>query len=307
MPKATAKQKKQTQSKSGIAIDPLDSAEDRALSPPKPGSVLQEILDQARAARASQLAFLAVFDLDSTLFDLTLRQAEIATAFSEHPSFRTAFPAECRELEKIEVRLTDWGLQDSLARLSLHASTHAEFHAALGEFWRESFFSDAYLHHDRPVAGAVEYVKALHAEAADILYLTGRDIGRMKAGTEASLRAHGFPLGIPQVRLLLKPSVALDDAAFKVAVLKETQTQYENGKIWLFENEPVNLNLVAKRCPEINLVFFESTHSGVEQAHPSFARIQSFEFAGAAQFKGAANENPKSEARTKSKRQRSSD
>ena len=69
--------------------------------------ILQQILQEAWKYSNSGRKFLAVFDLDSTLFDLTLRVAKIIDEFARNPANAAAFPAECRMLEraKIEPRL----------------------------------------------------------------------------------------------------------------------------------------------------------------------------------------------------------
>ena len=246
---------------------------------PVPGAdkhVLQRILTEAREHRLSGRPFLAVFDLDSTLFDLTLRVSKIMDDFAADPAFQNAFPAECELLKKAQVLRTDWGIAEALGRLGLTDSKHANFCRELHRYWAAAFFSNDYLHHDQPLPGAVDYVAKLSRIGADLMYLTGRDTARMYEGTEKSLRETGFPLGpAERAQLVLKPAAGMNDAEFKVSVLKEALARYD--KIWLFENEPVNLNLVARNCPAIGLVFIESTHSGREQVAGTLDKIPHFE------------------------------
>ena len=82
-------------------------------------------------------------------------------------------------------------------------------------------------------------------------------------------------MGAPNIQLVLKPDANLDDAEFKRDILRDIEPHF--GKIWLFENEPVNLNLIARDCPKIGLVFIISTHSGRESLEPAIARIPHFE------------------------------
>lgn len=245
--------------------------------PPSPNHrpVLERILLEAREYSQAGKAFLAVFDLDSTLFDLTLRVAAIVDSFAAEAENQKRFARECEALQNIQILRTDWGLNEALERLGLTGPQHRDFCQALHEHWAFCFFSDAYLHHDEPLPGAVAYVQELARQGADVLYLTGRDIPRMLNGTEASLKAQNFPLGGDKARLILKPTTDLDDAEFKVQVLKELEQKYE--RIWLFENEPVNLNLASRECPAVGLVFIDSTHSGREQVSETLDRIQHFE------------------------------
>ena len=107
------------------------------------------------------------------------------------------------------------------------------------------------------------------------MYLTGRDVPRMSEGTERSLKNHAFPLDGQVSRMVLKPQANLDDAEFKLEVIRDCESRYD--RIWLFENEPVNLNLIARECPQVGLVFIDTTHSGREELQPVLDRIAHFE------------------------------
>lgn len=236
--------------------------------------ILKQILFEGRQAKDRGDKFLAVFDLDSTLLDLSLRVSAIIDAFARDSEFRARFLEECKILETVEIRATDWGLEEPLARVGYVVDHGSDFFNCLQHFWAERFFSNSFLHHDSPLPGAVRYVNAMLATGADILYLTGRDVPRMWNGTAQSLKDQGFPLNEPRARLILKPHAHLDDVEFKLKVLRDLQRSYE--KIWLFENEPVNLNLVARHCPDVGLVFIDSTHSRRESLQPKLIGIKHF-------------------------------
>jgi hypothetical protein len=238
-------------------------------------TVLERILREADDHHSRGRPFLTVFDLDSTLFDLTLRVSTIIDHFAEDPENRKKFPSECSSLKSVKILRTDWGIGEALNRLGLSESRNPELWRELHSFWAMSFFSNHFLHHDEPLPGSVEYVKTLTELGAHVMYLTGRDVPRMLKGTEQSLSDCGFPLGIQGVSLVLKPQAKLDDAWFKIEIIKDVAKNYD--KIWFFENEPVNLNLAAAQCPEIGLVFIDSTHSGREQVADTLDRIQHFE------------------------------
>ncbi|RYZ77194.1 MAG: hypothetical protein EOP05_02635 [Proteobacteria bacterium] len=156
-------------------------------------SILRRILEEASNQTLTNEPLLAIFDLDSTLFDLTLRMVRI-----------------------------------------------------------------------------VEKKRGAH-----ITYLTGRDVPRMRVGTVKTLAAQGFPVDGPGVEVILKPKADMDDARFKVDYMKTLLPQYK--RIWLFENEPVNLNLAAKELPDVQLVFIDSCHSGREEVAETLDRITHFE------------------------------
>ena len=235
--------------------------------------VLQRILKEASECRQSEIPFLAVFDLDSTLFDLTARMSGIVDAFIATPKALHRFPRECEKARGLPLKPADWGLGEALGRAGLESD--GEFSKALHEFWKEAFFSDSYVHHDEPLPGAVSYVAQIRAAGAEIMYLTGRDVPRMLEGTKRSLREHGFPLDEAGIELRLKPVAEWEDAEFKVDVLRESAHRF--GRIYLFENEPVNLNLVAEKLPDIRLVYIDTCHSGREQVSETLDSIKHFE------------------------------
>jgi len=238
-------------------------------------AVLKRILNEAREAKKNQTPFLAVFDLDSTLFDLTIRMSRIVDAFIAEPKFQHRYPRECEVSRALPIRSTDWGLGEALGRVGITSATHPEFYHDLHRYWADCFFSDSFLHHDEPLPGAVSYVQQLRKIGAEVMYLTGRDIPRMLEGTRRSLRERGFPLDEPGIELRLKPVAEWDDAEFKVDVLRECAHRF--GTIYLFENEPVNLNLMSEKLPDVRLVFIDTCHSGREQVSETLDSIKHFE------------------------------
>lgn len=240
---------------------------------PSKSLVLHQILHEAWDHSQSGRPFLAAFDLDSTLFDLTGRVTKIVDHFRQIDANRMRFPEECRLLESLEIHRSDWGLKAPLERLGIQCD--GPFFKALHQHWADAFFSNNFLAYDEPLPGAVSFVRKLHELGAHIMYLTGRDIPRMGEGTYKSLLNKKFPVDHPTVQLVLKPHAHLDDANFKAEILRQIEARYE--RIWFFENEPVNLNLVARECPNVKLVFIDSTHSGREQPPPALERITHFE------------------------------
>lgn len=242
--------------------------------------VLDAILAEIRSTCAAGGPLLShrpllVFDLDSTLFDLTLRVTAILEHFAAIEKNQARFPDLCEMLLKAEIRRSDWGLREPLARLGLHENEHREFFEAVHTHWAGGFFSNDYLDRDFPLPGAVEFVQMGIKSGADVLYLTGRDTARMQAGTVKSLAAHGFPNDGARARLGLKPDSRLDDAEFKADVIAALATNHR--PIWLFENEPVNINAVLRRTPDVGIVFIDTCHSGQEEVKTALAKIQHFE------------------------------
>lgn len=234
---------------------------------------LQSILDTMEGSADGEC--LAIFDLDSTLYDLTLRVTAIIDRFANDSSVRARFPEACRKLANVEIRRTDWGITEPLERIGISKDENKELFREIHEAWARGFFSNDFLDRDFPLPGAVEFVRRCLAVGGRVLYLTGRDTPRMGDGTESSLRQCGFVVDVPRARLQLKPHAALDDAEFKADVIAELAHRYKH--IWLFENEPVNINAVLKRVPSVKVVFVDTCHSGLERVENPHVTIQTFD------------------------------
>ncbi|RME14139.1 MAG: HAD family hydrolase [Bdellovibrio sp.] len=222
-----------------------------------------------QAAKEST-SLLVVFDLDSTLFDVSPRSQKILQDCSQDSEFQALFPEEWPLLHKVQVRPTDWGIRESLLRSPIKA--HLSFFEHVQKFWKKHFFSDTYLHLDRPYPGAVPFVQSIYNAGAHIIYLTGRYQTRMMHGTVQSLKKHGFPLEENMENLIMKPSESEKDETYKVEVLKTLEKQY--SRIWFFENEPVIIQHTLRQCPSINIVFMDTVHSGRTTPPENLLRIQ---------------------------------
>jgi hypothetical protein len=194
---------------------------------------------------------ICVFDLDSTLFNVSPRSEKILHEF--------AVENNLPELLKITVDLKDWGVYETLLRSGYDKDTHTDLHDKLKKVWRDRFFSNKYINYDEPYLGAVHFVQSLAKRNVQMYYLTGRDILRMGEGTASVLKKWGLPAEPEQIHL--KPHKDMDDDQFKLNWLKKLSNENKNSKIYLFENEPVNINLVGQNIPHIRLIFMNTTHS----------------------------------------------
>lgn len=236
--------------------------------------VLEQILLRIQHPPKGDLARLAVFDLDSTLFDVSPRLQKVLDDFAKDPDHQKMFPEVISFFKGIQTHQTDWGVSHALKRAGLEDAS-PEFQETLRDFWRQTFFSNEYLHHDVPFEGAVEFVKTLSSSGVEIIYLTGRDEQRMGLGSPEVLKKWNFPLDGKKDHLVLKPHRRMDDAKFKRDWFANLdKTKYE--VIWFFENEPVNIHLIRDDVPEIDIIFFDSTHSGRAQEPENLPRIKHF-------------------------------
>jgi hypothetical protein len=232
-------------------------------------TVLVEILTQARSLNSLGKKGLAVFDLDSTLFDVSPRLQKILHDYAADPVHQKQFPESTKIVSQVETLKSDWGIKQSLIRAGL-ADHSSEFHHSVREFWIQHFFSNFYLQFDKPFEGAVEFVTSLENLGIEIMYLTGRDRAGMLSGTIETLTKWKFPL--KEANLFLKPVKGMDDAQFKVDwFLSLPPEKYE--QIWFFENEPVNVNLIRDHLKHVDIIFFESTHSGKSEPPSDLPKI----------------------------------
>ena len=222
---------------------------------------LNQILELA--AKKERMA--CVFDLDSTLFNVSARTQKIIDEFAESHESR---------LKGVEILHTDWGLRESLFRAGFHANENPEMHTTLRDFWVERFFSNEYLHYDLPYEGAVSFVQRLAQTTCEIHYLTGRDVKRMGTGTREVLEKWGFP--IKEHNVHLKPDRSLDDHTFKVDFMIQKFPQNQFDHIYFFENEPVNINALSAQRKDIHIVYLDTTHSRREDVQVPVSVIKNF-------------------------------
>ncbi len=200
---------------------------------------------------AKNSSSICVFDLDSTIFNVSPRSEKILHEF--------ALINSLPELLKITVKMEDWGVYEALLRAGYTKAQNEDLHQALKKYWNEKFFSDDYLHYDTPYLGAIHFVQSLAACGVTIYYLTGRDVYRMGKGTAEVLKKWGLPHSLEQIHL--KPSRDLDDHLFKLEWIQKLIEKNPTSTVYLFENEPVNINLVGDKIPEVRIIYMNTTHS----------------------------------------------
>ncbi len=209
---------------------------------------------------------LCVFDLDSTLFNVSPRTQRILHEFAD---------LYHQDLKSVEIEASDWGLKEPLIRHGYSLEQHSQIHQGLRDFWVERFFSNNYIHYDVPYAGAISFVQKLSLDSKNnIYYLTGRDVHRMEKGTYEVLKKWGFPISENSVQL--KPHRSMEDHLFKRDWILDLQNKNPDSTIYLFENEPVNINFIGKTLKNIEIVFLDTTHSRKEQVNVQVIKISDF-------------------------------
>ena len=213
-------------------------------------TVLDRVTDAARTGTRP----LVVFDLDDTLINTRARNLRILSAFIASPAIQSAYPNETRLVRGLGLGNVRYLLTDTLREAGV---VDQEFVAKASAFWAKRFFTNEEVGHDVEIEDGARYVQALEKAGAKIIYLTGRDSARMEQGTLKSLRAGRFP--VETALLLMKPDPKMDDFDFKRDSLASIRAIGE--VVAVFENEPANLNLLAREFPSSVAVFLDTQHS----------------------------------------------
>jgi hypothetical protein len=211
-----------------------------------------------------------VFDLDGTLFDNRPRTCAILHELAS--AWEGKEPQIAARLRSVEVAQLAYFVSDSLARFGI---TREDLVSEAMTFWRARFFADAHLRHDVEVPGAAAFARACYDRGATLVYLTGRDLPMMGAGTFASLRDVGFPVGVVGTELVLKPRFEMPDAEFKR--YEAPRLARIGAVVASFDNEPENCNVFASHFPDADSVFVDTQHlDGAPALDPKVSVIGDF-------------------------------
>lgn len=228
--------------------------------------ILKQLYQKIIHSSAQNDGTICVFDLDSTLFNVSPRSQKILHDFAHLHGLP--------DLLSVQVQYTDWGIYESLVRFGYQKSEYPALHLNLKEFWMKHFFSNEYLHYDTPYLGAVYFVQSLNNSNCSIHYLTGRDVNRMHQGTVEVLNKWLFPF--ESQHLHMKPHRSENDEEYKYQKLKQIIDLNPGKDIYFFENEPVNINYIGKMLPEVHIVFMDTTHARLDTVKVKHTQIDSF-------------------------------
>jgi hypothetical protein len=230
--------------------------------------ILQTVLDDVERLRAERPVVL--FDLDGTLYDNRPRTLRILHAFAAQlPREHAADAERIRALAYTELH---YRMDETLAPRGVAPAVIAAAQVA----WRTRFFTDAACSDDVPVAGSVPFVRRCWDLGATVVYLTGRDIPGMLLGTCRTLRDDGFPIAVPRVELVMKPTFEEGDTVFKERLLAPLS---ELGHVVAsFDNEPANCNLFRRRWADGHHVLLDTQKApGAPPLDAACATVKSFE------------------------------
>lgn len=236
---------------SGVCYAPPAMAGYPTLGPTEQTALLQGILERVR--RSGPRPGVIVLDLDGTVHDNRPRSTVILQELAE--VWRESFPDAAERARQAKSESLAYLFQDTLAKLGVH---EPELVSQAVSFWKDRFFRDQYLAHDLEVPGAAAFARAAHEAGAIILYLTGRDMPNMSAGSWSSLRTLGFPIGVVGTELVCKPHFDLPDEHFKRDIAPTIARLGE--VVAAFDNEPGNCNVFLRAHPTCTSVLLDTQH-----------------------------------------------
>lgn len=216
---------------------------------------MESLISRLDQALNGQKKPILVFDIDSTIFNVSPRNQAIFDLFCSINA--TKYPNLPKLSSNYRLTYTDWGLAPYTKLMTPDEELKKE--ACL--FWKKHFFAGTFLSSDQPYTQAIELVQFLHSKNAKILYLTGRDNHRMRQGTLAQLKHWDLPLEKDR-DLITKPHKGMNDGEYKSGALVDIFKTYSGHPVFFFDNEPS----VLEHCifPDLTFytpVFIHSTHS----------------------------------------------
>jgi hypothetical protein len=212
-------------------------------------TVLEQALSRAREARRTGVV---VFDLDSTLLDNRPRQARILREFG---GVVGSLALEAAQPEHWE----DWDIQRAMRNAGVTDEELVRLTEPAKQFWRERFFTSEYCIDDEAIAGAAQFVSAVRAAGAQVVYCTGRH-EPMRAGSVACFQRLGFPVPGAGVHLFMKPDLELSDDDWKATAYSELRAL--GRVVAVFDNEPTHVNGYRRAFPDALVVHLATDHSG---------------------------------------------
>jgi len=224
------------------------------------------LADTERLVAAGRLP-IAVFDLDSTLFNTAGRHLKILQDFS------LEVPEIAPLVADIGAAEFAWSVTGPLRKRGLDDDDVFE---RLGRFWFERFFTNDYVLHDEPAVGGPAFVNAFWDRGGLVYYLTGRDVHGMGAGTARALVDANYPYYRGRAVLHLKPTFDEPDKPFKDEAISVIRS-YHGIVVATFENEPGNANMFLGAFPDAAHFLHGTVCSpDGEKADPALIRIDDF-------------------------------
>jgi len=228
----------------------------------------QQVLDLALVLAAMTEDSFAVVDIDDTLYPTEFRLHPLMHQWA-HTNQDPRFEKIRSNFLSLRSHEVDYEPVIHLMRLGLENSVfEAAKKSIYGEISRSYFSDDHIIQHDRPYAGAPEYIRKLHKHVRRLVYLTGRIEETTRKGTLYRLRQDGVPVD-DRVKLIMKPAPVKSTHEFKRTIFQLLR--------WMghfavhFDNEPENILSAQAEFPKAMQVFMDTKSRA--QSAPAGQRI----------------------------------
>lgn len=233
---------------------------------------MESLISRLDQALNGQNKLTIVLDIDSTLFNVSPRNQAIFDLFCSIYGLKHDLLPKLSSNYRLSAK--DWGL----APYTNLIKDNEELKKSAVSFWKTHFFAGTFLESDRPYPSVIELIKLLHKKGAVVMYLTGRDDFRMRAGTLDQLKHWNLPLE-KDSDLITKPHKGMNDGSYKRDALLKISKDFPSSKVMFFDNEPA----VLEHClfPEdknYTPVFIDSTHSSRSKPHSDWITVNAFEY-----------------------------
>jgi len=236
--------------------------------PSPPFDVLEKVLDEV--VRRNSLAMLegkkpvVVFDLDSTLYDVSPRTLKIIREWQHSEGLHVQDPILNDRLNAVSANRLGYSLWDTFLNVDINQNLEQleNSHASLKKYWGERFFSNEYLKYDVPYPGAKTFVNKVKLAGAEVVFLTGRDEPGMKEGTVSNLKRDGFVTEQENTVLLMKENFKSSDSSHKIKMAPIIRLL--GPVVASFENEPQNLVELSRLFPGAMHIFVDTLCSDRE-------------------------------------------
>lgn len=198
---------------------------------------------------------LLVIDLDGTLIDYTLRTRMIFLQAVD----TLHLPGTIAEsVKQIKPGQYDYDPKTTLIGAGIDDDDTLN---RLLDFWDKYYFSNYYLHYDKPMPGAYDFIQNIAALKMGIVYLTGRDYRNMAAGTRAWLQKNHFlNSSDPGRSVLMKDNLSLTN--FEAKANNREKIAGLGQPILIVDNEPIDLQTMLEHFPEAVPVLADTPNSG---------------------------------------------
>lgn len=211
-----------------------------------------------------------IIDLDGTLVDYTLRTYQIFQKALQELDL----PDKIKKIvNDIKPEDYDYFPKTNFIKLGIKDKSIID---KLTDFWTDHYFTNQYLHYDRQIPGAYDFITCVLSLDINVVYLTGRDDENMGEGTRTWLEKNGFlDNHNSRCRLMMKMDLTIEN--FESKARNGEKIGKLGQPVLIVDNEPIELETMCGRFPEATPVLVEMPNSGKPATlPPNTLKVENF-------------------------------